>query len=234
MKNKKAAQVEAKRKHKAELLAVKARRRGEPLLERLAPTKEIKPTILIVCEGVNTEPSYFKQFKLTSATIKALGNGNNTLSLVRQAIKLRDEGNFEEVWCVFDKDTFPAQNFNAAISLAETNGLKVAYSNQAFEYWFILHFEDHQGGGMNRSEYNDTINEYLETFGITYDGAGSKMVSQELFEILMSNENEGRLRVELAVDRARRNYDRCDHTSPATEESTTTVFKLVEEIQKYI
>ena len=143
MKNKKAAQVEAKRKHKTELLAAKARRRGEPLLERLAPTKEVKPTILIVCEGVNTEPSYFKQFKLTSATIKALGNGKNTLSLVRQAIKLRDQGNFEEVWCVFDKDIFPAQDFNAAITLAEANGLKVAYSNQAFEYWFILHFKDH-------------------------------------------------------------------------------------------
>ena len=234
MKNKKAAQVEAKRKHKAELLAGKARRRGEPLLERLAPTKEVKPTILIVCEGVNTEPSYFKQFKLTSATIRALGNGKNTLSLVKQTIKLRDEGNFEEVWCVFDKDIFPAQDFNAAITLAEANGFKVAYSNQAFEYWFILHFEDHQGGGMNRSEYNDTINEHLEPFALTYDGTGSKLVSQDLFEVLMSNENDGRLRVNLAIDRAKRNYDLCDHVSPATEESTTTVFKIVKEIQKYM
>lgn len=234
MKNKKAAQVEAKRKHKAELLAAKARRRGEPLLERLAPTKEVKPTILIVCEGANTEPSYFKQFKLTSATIKALGNGKNTLSLVKQAIKLNDEGNFEEVWCVFDKDTFPAQDFNAAIALAEANGFKVAYSNQAFEYWFILHFEDHQGGGMDRSEYNDTINEHLEPFGLTYDGTGSKAVSQELFEIFMSNENNGRLRVDLAIDRAERNYGLRNHVSPATEESTTTVFKLVKQIQKYM
>lgn len=75
MKDKKAAQAEAKEKHLAGLNEAKARRRQEPSLLRAGPEKLEKQTILIVCEGKNTEPSYFKQFKLASATIKAVGTG---------------------------------------------------------------------------------------------------------------------------------------------------------------
>jgi hypothetical protein len=119
MKNKKSGQIDAKHKHKLSLLAHKARRRGEPNLNRVEPLKYEKPTILIVCEGKNTEPSYFEQFKLSSATITALGKGNNTISLVKQAIAMQSKGTYEQVWCVFDKDSFSSNNFNKAIVLAK-------------------------------------------------------------------------------------------------------------------
>lgn len=234
MKNKKSAQIEAKKRHKDERKAAKARRRGEQRLERAAPTREIKPTILIVCEGENTEPSYFNQFKLTSATIKAIGNGSNTISLVHEAADLKAKKTYEQVWCVFDKDTFPAENFNNAIIMAEARGMNVAYSNQAFEYWLILHFEDHQGASMNRAEYNETINEYLQEYEVTYDGEGSKKVSEDFFEVLCGESDDGHRRIDSAIARAKRNYNKWDHHSPALEESTTTVFKLVEEILKYV
>lgn len=233
MKNKKGTQIEAKRRHKAELAAAKARRRGEQVLDRAAPTREVKPTILIVCEGENTEPSYFSQFKLTSATIKTVGNGFNTESLVQAAIKLVEKQYYEQVWCVFDKDTFPAERFNNAINMAEARGINVAYSNQAFEYWLILHFEDHQGAKMNRSDYHEKINQYLDEFGLAYDGKGSKKVDQGFFDVLMGANENGNKRIQLAIKRAKRNYERWDHRSPALEESTTTVFKLIEEILKY-
>jgi hypothetical protein len=50
-KNKKAGQIEAKEKHLALINAAKKRRREEPILEWTKPTKNEKPTILIVCEG---------------------------------------------------------------------------------------------------------------------------------------------------------------------------------------
>jgi RloB-like protein len=235
MKDKKAAQIEAKQKHIAELAAAKARRRTEPILERTVPTKIEKPTILIVCEGKNTEPSYFRQFKLTSATIKAIGNGYNTTSLVNHAITLNQQGTYDQVWCVFDKDQFPANDFNNAITIAAANNFGVAYSNQAFEYWLILHFEDHQGGGMHRDEYDDTINDYINPLGSTYDGEGNKTVTDDFFEILSGIDTAtNRPRIDLAISRAKRNYNLLTHASPATEESSTTVFKLVEEILKFI
>jgi len=235
MKDKKSEQTENKRKHLANVAAAKAKRRAAPDLERAAPSKFEKPTILIVCEGENTEPSYFKKFKLTSATVKAVGEGFNTVSLVNRAIEMNRKGFYDQVWCVFDKDAFSAEDFNNAIVMAEANGFGVAYSNQAFEYWLILHFEDHQGGNMNRADYNKTINRYINTLGAVYDGDGSKIVSEDFFDILNGIEVNGKKsRMEIAMERAKKIYGRLSHTSPAAEESSTTVFKLVEEILKYI
>ena len=59
MKNKQAEQNAAKLRHKEKL---KANRRSQPDLERKEAFLNIKPTILIVYEGKNTEPSYFNHF----------------------------------------------------------------------------------------------------------------------------------------------------------------------------
>jgi len=237
MKNKRELQIELKKAHKESL---KAKRRGEPDLSRIEATKTVKPTILIVCEGENTEPSYFRQFKLTSATIKPIGEGYNTISLVKRAVKLSKEKSYDQVWCVFDADPKPdnpqqEKNFIDAINLANKKKFGIAYSNQAFEYWLILHLDDHQGGGMNRTLYNEKINKLLKPFGLSYDGEGSKIITEDFFEILDGFDNKtNKERKRLAIERAERNYNRFDHTNPANEESSTTVFQLVEELLKYI
>lgn len=237
MKNKKADQIASKKAHKESL---KTKRRVEPTLERGEANITEKPTILIVCEGENTEPSYFRQFKLSSATIKPVGEGYNTISLVKRAIQLSKEKFYDQVWCVFDADPKPnnqnqAKNFNDAIELADKEGLGIAYSNQAFEYWLILHLDDHQGGGMKRSDYNNKINKLLKQFGLTYEGEENKIITEEIFEVLDGvDKKTNKERKWLAISRAERNYDLFDHSNPAKEESSTTVFKLVAELLKYV
>lgn len=231
MKNKKAEQAAHRERHRE---ALKASKRSEPNLERAAPQMVEKPTILIVCEGKNTEPSYFKQFRLSSATIKPIGEGYNTVSLVNRAFQLSQEKNYNQVWCVFDKDDFPVVDFNNAIAIAQSHNFGVAYSNQAFEYWLLLHFDDHQGAAMHRSNYNHKLNELLNPFGVSYDGENSKMITEEIFELLEGIDIKAETyRVDLAIARAKRNYNLLPHTNPAVEESSTTVFKLVEELLKY-
>lgn len=232
MKNKKEEQIAAKKRHKEQL---RKKRKAEPGFERAAPILAEKPTILIVCEGENTEPSYFNQFRLTSATVKPVGEGYNTISLVNRAIQLADEKNYEQVWCVFDKDDFSDNDFNNAIVLAKANNFGIAYSNQAFEYWLILHFNDHQGGGMHRDNYDDKINKLIKPFKVVYDGKKSKMINEDFFELLDGfDEKTDEKRVDLAIKRAERNYKQHNHSNPAKEESTTTVFKLVKELLKYV
>lgn len=237
MKNKKAEQIAAKQRHREKL---KASRRSGPKLERPAAELIEKPLILIVCEGKNTEPSYFNQFRLSSATIKPVGTGNNNVSLVKKAKQLSKEGKYNQVWCVFDADPKAnnpkqAQNFNTAIRLGEKYGFGIAYSNQAFEYWLILHLEDHQGGGMHRNDYNEKINKLIQPFNIKYDGNGSKIIEDDFFELLEGRDDmTKRKRVDLAILRAERNYDKFDHINPAKDESSTTVFRLVRELLKYL
>lgn len=88
---------------------------------------------------------------------------------------------------------------------------------------------------MPRTDYNAKINELLKPFRVVYDGAKSKKITEELFDLLDGvEEKTGLKRVDLAIRRAERNYDRFDHFNPAVEESSTTVFRLVKELLKYL
>lgn len=231
MQDKKLIQQQKADDQKRRLAEIKARRRGEVNLERKEPILSEKPTILIYCEGKNTEPSYFNKFRLTSLTVDTFGEGRNTLSLVERAKNISEKKSYDQVWCVFDADpkadnSKQLDNFNKAIVLAKNLGFGVAYSNQAFEYWLILHFEDHQGGAMDRSIYVDKINYYLYKLGVHYDYDESKIIHQDLFNILDS-------RCDNAIKRAEKIYNNLEHANPGKEESSTTVFKLVRELRKY-
>ena len=220
--------------------AASTSRRGGASLERLVRrggTRPQLPTILIVCDGQNTEPSYFNQFRLASARVIAVGEGNNTTSTVQQAIQLSKQQQYDQVWCVFDRDSFPANNFNSAVARAEAHGLHVAYSNQAFEYWLLLHFENHDGHPMPRTDYMARLNTHLEPFGLRYDGNGSKLIGPELFALLQAAEPvSGRTRRKMAIGRARKIDQEWNSqgTPPAERESTTLLYKLVQVIQRHM
>ena len=88
---------------------------------------------------------------------------------------------------------------------------------------------------MHRKDYCDAINKELKKYDIEYDGRGNKLISDDFFDLLMGiDDKHGISRMELAIRRAERNYNQFNHDSPAMEESSTTVFKLVNEIKKYI
>lgn len=191
-----------------------------------------RKTILIYCGGKNTEPSYFRKFRLPNVYIEK--KGLDPLSLTRQVIKLMELSKYDEYWVVFDKDEYSDQDFNQAIQLAYQNRIRVAYSNQAFEYWLLLHFQDHNGSKLNRSEYGNKFNKFLSPLGAEYDSKRTKIVKEQLFEILDSEDPQtGKIRIHQAITRAKKIFDNFDHVSPAKEESSTTVFMLVEELLKY-
>jgi len=130
--------------------------------ERHTDDREILQRFLIICEGTKTEPNYFQGFRVPQLSVDLVGTGRNTLSLVEEAIRLKEEKEvearrrgkppYDQIWCVFDRDSFEADKFNNAIKKAEVSGFHVAYTNQAFELWYLLHFDDHRSA-LNRSQY---------------------------------------------------------------------------------
>jgi hypothetical protein len=89
----------------------KAWERKRPF-ERRFETQEPNVTFLIVCEGEKTEPLYFEGFRVKSAKLIIRGEGNNTVNLVRIALRLRDQQAkerppYDQVWCVFDREISP-------------------------------------------------------------------------------------------------------------------------------
>ena len=128
--------------------------------------RQVVCRILIVCEGEKTEPNYFKAFKKYNQgtfvyDLDIKGEGMNTVQVVDRAIELRDkakgtETEYDRVWAVFDKDSFPPNKFNNAIIKARDNGIECAWSNQAFELWFLYHFQ-YRISAMSRNEYKEKI-----------------------------------------------------------------------------
>lgn len=90
-------------------------RQHAPHLTRKVAVREPRERFLIVCEGAKTEPNYFRSFRVTSADIQPVGAGISTLSLVQYCVKCRNESSepYDQAWCVFDKDSNPADDFNA-------------------------------------------------------------------------------------------------------------------------
>lgn len=125
---------------------------------------------LIVCEGEKTEPFYFETLinshvsAVREVTIK--GEGKGTVALIDKTCEIRDELKrknamcFDQVWAVFDKDDF--DDFNEAISRAKDCNIRCAWSNEAFELWYCLHFE-HLTSGISRSDYITKIEEHIRS-----------------------------------------------------------------------
>jgi hypothetical protein len=139
-------------------------------LRRQIKTRETRKRFLIVCEGEKTEVNYFKAFtvpKKIEVTVR--GEGKNSLSLVEKAIKMIDnlkkDDSFDQIWCVFDKDNCSKEQFNQAEGLAKQKNIKIAYSNEAFEIWFILHFQ-YLDIATSRSEYLTILTNQMQKYGL--------------------------------------------------------------------
>ena len=138
-------------------------------LKRRIGVRILLQRILIVCEGKKTEPNYFEALKAhlpkQMVELDICGDGFNTVSLVEQAIALRDakkdtEQPYDQIWAVFDCDSFKA-NFDNAIYKAEANDIKCAWTNEAFELWYVLHFE-YRNTPMPREDYERRLEELMQ------------------------------------------------------------------------
>ncbi|GCL45875.1 RloB family protein [Microcystis aeruginosa] len=157
-------------------------------LRRQIKTRETRKKFLIVCEGEKTEVNYFKAFdvpKKIEVTVR--GEGKNSLSLVNKAIQIIDnlkkDDSFDQIWCVFDKDNCSKEQFNQAEGLAKQKNIKIAYSNEAFEIWFILHFQ-YLDIATSRSEYLTILTNQMKKYGLLNKKEKYKKNREDMYEKL--------------------------------------------------
>lgn len=129
----------------------KRRPRPAQTFRRPAPTRAPYDVVLIVCEGEKTEPEYLgglrTAYRLSNANITiAPADGNDPVSVVRHAIGAyhRSKGEFNRVFCVFDRDRHPnyreALDLVANSSLGKKGILAAITSIPCFEIWVLLHY----------------------------------------------------------------------------------------------
>lgn len=122
---------------------------------------------IIFCEDDVSEPTYFNSFATEILRVSSIGNQKSGHQNLQATITKCMESGYmefsvtegyrlknmvtEHLWCVYDRDlenTDLSQidpqksvGWSAAIVMANKAGLKVAWSNDAFELWILLHFE---------------------------------------------------------------------------------------------
>lgn len=193
--------------------------------------RQLVAYFLIVCEGEKTEPNYFKGFpKKIGKVIYDIqfdGGGISTLKVVEKAIELRDKSQqkYDRVWAVFDRDRFKADSFNSAILKAAANGIECAWSNQAFELWYLLHFHN-RVTPMHRDDYKKAIETAInEKIGSKKCPFEYKKNALDMFDVLNRYGNQ-----EQAIKWANDLNSKFEGKDFANFNPSTQVFRLVEEL----
>lgn len=206
--------------------------------KRKEGTKKVEPgNYLIVTEGTETEVNYFNNIRdkinqryrsniiVDSIKIKVEGTARSTMVLVNEAIKKRSLNNYSDVWVVFDKDD--NKDFDEAISYAKKNGLHVAWSNESFELWILLHFQDLKTA-CSRDDYMNKLSNHFKNLELN-NGTYNKNI-KDIFDITVSNIDKAIKRSEKLINEYKSN----GIVSPNRMNPGTTVQDLVNELIEYV
>lgn len=136
-----------------------------------------------------------------------------------------------QIWCVYDKDSFPAKDFNGVAERVDKLNLEnpdlqyhVAWSNECIEFWFILHFAYYTSNN-HRTKYIKFLNDKFKELRI---GKYQKNM-KNIFNILMEKGNP-----KLAIRYAKRIIRDGEGKPPTDIAPGTKVYELVEELAKYL
>lgn len=180
--------------------------------------REVKQRFLIVCQGETTETNYFKSFRVPKKVVKVEGVPKHPSKLVEIAKDISEREDYDRVWCVFDRDEWTIEDFNTAFKKAKEEKFEVAYSNEAFELWYVLHFE-FLNTGISRKDYCKKLSVLLQH--------EYQKNSETIYDELLSKQPT-------AIANAKKLLDRYNPRNPANNNPSTTVYRLVEELNKSI
>lgn len=129
-------------------------RRSTP--KRKASQKEPRRIIRVLCEGDVTEPEYLQILAGSNVSLDVRDSGMTPKPLVDRArdyVRNRrgreGDQDFDEIWCVFDRDAH--EDIPGTMQKARDLGIGVAFSNPCFELWLVLHLEDQRAHIERRS-----------------------------------------------------------------------------------
>ena len=196
-------------------------------IEKVATNK----IILIVCEG-QTEKLYFDSFEVLSKTVVVVDlKGQSKIQLVENTKELAKNNEYDEIWCVFDMDikydeVSSKPNFDNAIFMAKKLGYKIAYSNDAFELWFYLHYQY-----TENEEYRTFYYRKLSQFwNINYEKFGKQYkFSSKIYSLLEDDENASQ---KDAINRAEKLYTKQKDLAFHKQNPVTKVYALVAELNE--
>lgn len=212
------------------------------------------PDIIISCEDSVSAPAYFrnivknliKEKKITQDSFvivpSEILSGTNPSKVLERLKKYEDRNgktykDFQHKWIVIDRDVervngggHTTEDFNVAINNAKSTkqnlNIEVAYSNDSFELWYLLHF-DYITTGILRDDINTKLIKKLkEKNPYKFSKLNKKNIKQDnyvkyIFEELLEFQED-------AIKNAERLLESYGNQhSPEKDNPSTTIHKLV-------
>lgn len=197
--------------------------------DRKVNVKKELQRVILACEGSVTEKNYFQaifnkliQSKGIAKTSFVIAPHKHTdpKGVLQDLLNaLEKDSEFEYKWIVIDRDEMrpnggghPLENFNGAISSAQAQNINVAYSNPSFEIWYLLHFE-YRNTPIDRDDVIKKLNKHVD-----YE-KNSQTIDEEILPFQKT-----------AISQAKQLIEENLTLSPAENNPSTTVYKLVEQL----
>ena len=201
-------------------------------VKRNTPLQPRKRSLLIQCEGQETEPNYLDELCKVCGVRHRLnvqikrGKGQNAVVTVDAAIyegnrKLLGERIYDDICCVLDVEHIGHETkLNEAVALAKKNDIRLFLSHPSFEVWLIAHFarttRDFADGGAAEAYLNT---HWQKHFKSDYE-KGDPTLYHKLADRVNAAINNAQWILEIFHENA----------ACRTSNSSTEVYKLVSEL----
>ena len=182
--------------------------------QRKKAYRELRKSVIIACEDSISSPLYFKMIigklisekKITPNSVVIIPHSGHTnpTGILENLKSYNENGlnykDYEYKWIVIDRDSqyngggHTKEDFNNALSCAKNKRrnlhIDVAYSNDSFELWYLLHFK-YRDTAIMRDEIIQNVIEMLKKIEphkfsrLTKDNIKQENYTKHIFDTLL-------------------------------------------------
>ena len=224
----------------------KKQQQNKKEIKRKTAHKKTKAKILIACEDEVSARAYFhmiieklkkeKNISLNSIVIVPHNGKTHPTGILENLKNYKENGlnykDFNEKWIVIDRDAnyngggHTAEDFNNAFTKSKRLKIKVAYANDSFELWYLLHFEYRTTAIMRDEIIKKVINHLQKTNEYIFrdlnkDNFKTKKYNEQIFKVLEDLQP-------IATQNAKRLLKSYNPNNPEKDNPSTNIHELVE------
>ncbi len=201
--------------------------------------REAHPKIFVWSHTEKAEIEYFQEFKDHLQTARLMPKKYVTWrpqELIEYVIEWKKKNivqkDGDQVWCIFDVDNFftdPKDKIELlnCIKLAHQNSVRIAYVNECFEVWILLHFEKITSSIKRGKAMEDKIQKKFKSLKL-----GDFKKNQKVFKPLLPFQSQAISNAKSLVP----DYDKINWEVRLGKKGnpSTSIHFLIEEIHKLV
>lgn len=190
--------------------------------------RDVKKAVLIALEDTKSSRYYFqslvKDNNLSGKVVFAKHIGTNPAKVLEAIISTpRYNKDYEQRWIVIDKDDWSKKDFNGTFTRARDLGVSVAFSNESYELWVLLHFEKLERY-TNRVVLKEKLNLlFKQHFKISYSKADS-----DIYALIKTRQCQAIINAKALMEKHKRDDETMD---PYNHNPLTNIYELIECIE---